>query len=313
MSYLLLQVQNFISNPDMEGHIPDNHLIEELMQSMNNYKNIFIIKDEEGNFCQKVHTWKDPYPPMYFKPKEEDKDKATEKEEKKEYNRLQQIKENLTCFMLKVNYIDNPKILLGYPISQKIVRYKTKKRLELYPIPEILTYDGFKAQQSLQPYMVERYFDLKHFKSANNEYYNNWLPIYLNETHYKKNKEQIFKSIAEITSEEKFEPEQIFKVFPIMLNSMIIRIYKGKAALSSSFFKCYFQFIILFKKLCQEFQIDYSFYLNNIFSNIKENNFSVNKHIIPDIGNIFMVLLFNKLDISNDTLKKYIMLYSKIF
>ena len=312
ISSLLLQVQNFISDPDMEDHIPDKSLIQELMDSMNNYTKTFTIVDEKGNKIEKVHTWKDPYPPMYFKPKKNIKKNSDIKPKvTKEDKHLRQIKENLTCFMLKINYIDDPNILLGYPISIKYIRYKSKKRLELYPIPEILTYDGFKTQKSIQSQMVNQfYFNLRNLKSDNNEYYNNWLPIYINEAHYKKNKDRILKSIAEITNNEKFKPEQIFKVFPIMLNSMIIGLYKGKASLSSSFIKCYFQFIILFKKLCQEFPWDYSMYINNIFNDIKNNNFPVNKYIVPDIGNIFMVLLFNKLEINNDILKK---IYNALF
>ena len=312
ISSLLLQVQNFISDPDMGDHVPDKPLINELMDSMDNYTKTFNIIDEKGNKIERVHTWKDPYPPMYFKPKTKSKkDSYIKPKEANEDKHLQQIKENLTCFMLKINYIDDPNILLGYPISIKYVKYKSKKRFELYPIPEIITYDGFKAQKCLQANMVEPfYFGLHPLKSANNEYYNNWLPIYINEAHYKKNKELILKSIAEITENEKFEPEQIFEVFPIMLNSMIIGLYKGKRNLSSSFIKCYFQFIILFKKLCQEFPLDYSMYLNNIFNEIKNNNFSVNKHIMPDIGNIFMVLLFNKLENNNNVLKK---IYNALF
>ena len=316
ISTLLLQVQNFIADPDMEDHIPDLYLIKQLMDSMDNFQTKFKIIDENGNMIEKLHTWKDPFPPMYFKPKEEEKDKDKKnsdiehKENNEEEKRIQLIKENLTCFMLKVNYIDNPDIILGYPISRKLVKFKKKRRLELYPIPEILTYDGFKEQQSLQPIMAERYFGLNRLKSANNEYYNNWLPIYINEAYYIKNKDRILKSIAEITTIKEFEPQQIFDIFPIMLNSMIIGLYKGKAALSSAFIKCYFQFILLFKKLCQEFQSDYSAHLNNIFNDIKNNDFSVDKHIVPDIGNIFMILLFNKFEINDDNLKK---IYNSLF
>ena len=286
------------------------------MDSMDNFQTKFKIIDENGNMIEKLHTWKDPFPPMYFKPKEEEKDKDKKnsdiehKENNEEEKRIQLIKENLTCFMLKVNYIDNPDIILGYPISRKLVKFKKKRRLELYPIPEILTYDGFKEQQSLQPIMAERYFGLNRLKSANNEYYNNWLPIYINEAYYIKNKDRILKSIAEITTIKEFEPQQIFDIFPIILNSMIIGLYKGKAALSSAFIKCYFQIILLFKKLCQEFQSDYSAHLNNIFNDIKNNNFSVDKHIVPDIGNIFMILLFNKFEINDDNLKK---IYNSLF
>ena len=299
---LLLQVQNFIADPDMGGHVPNDNLIEQLMQSMDIYTRTFTITDENGHKVKKTHTWKEPYPEMYIKPKEEEKEKDKEKEILEKEQLENQIRENLTCFMLKVNYIDNPEILLGYPVIRNQLINRRNTRLELFPIPELLTYDGFQAQKSLQPQMINQYFG--QFKSANNEYYNNWLPIYINEAHYQKNKDRILKSIAEITSNEVFDPEQIFIVLPAILNSMIIGISRGKAALSSSFIKCYFQFILLFKKMCQEFNVQYSVYLNDIFNKIKDNNFSVDKQIIPDIGNFFMVLLFNKMELNSDTLKK---------
>jgi hypothetical protein len=213
--------------------------------------------------------------------------------------------------MLKVNYIDDPEILLGYPIVRNQINIGRKNRLELYPIPELLTYDGFEAQKSLQQQMVQQYFgNINQFKSANNEYYNSWLPIYINKDHYEKNKERILNSIAEISSNTEFKAEQILQVFPIILNSMIIGMSKGKTSLSSSFIKCYFHYILLFKKMCQEYEIEYSIYLNDIFSKIKENKYIVNKNIIPDIGNFFMVLLFNRPDINKDTFNK---IYNSLF
>ena len=328
ISSLLMQVQNFIADPDMGGHVPNSSLIKQLMDSVNTYTRTFIITDENGNKIKKVHTWKDPYPPMYFKDEEKEKDEGMDEEKEKDKdnenkinidnddnNRLKQIKENLTCFMLKVNYIDDPDILLGFPIISNRLLTGRKIRLELYPIPELLTYSGFEAQKSMQQIMVQQYFDLNdqnnnQFKSANNEYYNSWLPIYLNNDHYEKNKDQILKSIAEITSNTIFKEEQIFQVLPNILNSMIIGMCKGKTSLSSSFIKCYFHFILLFKKMCQEYNTEYSIYLNDIFSKIKDNKYSVNKQIIPDIGNFFMVLLFNKVEINTDSLKK---IYNALF
>ena len=311
ISSLLLQVQNFIADPDMGGHVPSKQLIQNLFDSMNTYTNTFNIKDENGKTIQKIHTWKNPYPEMYFKQKEKEKEKEDDIKENDEENNLEQIKENLTCFMLKVNYIDDPEILLGYPIVRNQINIGRKNRLELYPIPELLTYDGFEAQKSLQQQMVQQYFgNINQFKSANNEYYNSWLPIYINKDHYEKNKERILNSIAEISSNTEFKAEQILQVFPIILNSMIIGMSKGKTSLSSSFIKCYFHYILLFKKMCQEYEIEYSIYLNDIFSKIKENKYIVNKNIIPDIGNFFMVLLFNRPDINKDTFKK---IYNSLF
>ena len=61
---------------------------------------------------------------MHMKKKE--KNEILDINEQKEDVRLQQIKENITCFMLKLNYIDDPEILLGYPIIQKKEKEKKK-------------------------------------------------------------------------------------------------------------------------------------------------------------------------------------------
>ena len=45
ISSLLLQVQNFIADPDMHGYIPPKEKINILMSSMKNYKRVFSIKD----------------------------------------------------------------------------------------------------------------------------------------------------------------------------------------------------------------------------------------------------------------------------
>ena len=67
ISTFLLQVQNFLCDPDMPiDHLPDKHKIEELMKSMDNYERIFIIKNENGEI-KKIHTWKNPYPEIYSK------------------------------------------------------------------------------------------------------------------------------------------------------------------------------------------------------------------------------------------------------
>ena len=69
ISTLLMQLQIFLSNPDLsENSMPKPYQIQEMYESMNNYQRIFIIKDQNGETI-KIHTWKDPYPKMYFKDK----------------------------------------------------------------------------------------------------------------------------------------------------------------------------------------------------------------------------------------------------
>ena len=339
ISSLLLQVQNFISDPD--GVRASEYQIRQLKESMDNYSRTFYVNTEQGRI-KKVHTWSNPYPEMYLK---KDDKKEEKKEEKIENEiRMQIIKDNLNCFILKVNYIDDPNILLGYPIIQK--KGLGKNKIELYPIPELLTYEGFTSQIALQGHMADLYFNFHQFKSANNEFYNNWVPIYINKDHYEKNKSIILNSFNQIVNgnynnnifpnyyavvmpfggniifnnnnnainninnnniinnNNDYHPEKIFEVLPIILNSMIIGMFNGNAQCSSAFIRCYFQFILLFRKLSQEFEGEYLSFLNSKLNDIKNNNYTVNKQIIPDIGNFFILLIFCSLDTNSENMKK---------
>ena len=318
ISCILLQVQNFISDPDMHGYIPPQYKIKQLFDSMKTYKRKFKIVNEEGKKVVVEHTWEKPFPEMYEKKEDKKEDKKEEKDDEKEKEkkekeekeriRMQQIKENLTCFMLKLNYIDDPDILLGYPIIQnKISSFKQK--IELYPIPELLTYDGYMAQIGKQDDKLDFYFDIQ-FKSANNELYNYWVPIYIDENHYQKNKTTILNSFSIIKygarglKEYDFQPEQIFEILPNLLNKMIIGMFNGKTSICSSFIRCYFQYVLLFKKLCLEYEKEYSKYVNHILNLIKNNNYSPDKNILPDIGDLFMLLFFSNKDTHNEKMKK---------
>ena len=307
ISCLLLQVQNFLCDPDMHGYIPDKSKIEELMKSMDNYKRSFKVINDEGIVTIQEHTWKKPYPKMYFKKNDIENNELNDEKNKNEEKRIIQIKENLTCFMLKLNYIDDPDILLGYPIVQCIGLGKNK--IELYPIPELLTYDGYMAQIGKQDSKLDFYFDT-HFKSANNQFYNYWVPIYIDKHHYEKNRTAILNSFSIIKygplgiKEYDFKPEQIFEVLPIILNKMIIGIFNGKSTISTAFITCYFQYVLLFKKLCIEFEEEYLKYLNHQLNLIAKNKYNVTKSIIPDIGNLFMLLFFSTRDTHTDKMKK---------
>ena len=310
ISSILLQVQNFISDPDMHGYIPSKSKIKELMDSMKSYSRTFNIINDDGKKEIIKHTWENPFPKMFSKNDDKNEIIIEKKDEisEKEKIRIQQIKDNLTCFMLKLNYIDDPDILLGYPIIQN-KSYGKKEKMELYPIPELLTYDGYVAQIGKQDDKLDFYFDIK-FKSANNQFYNYWIPIYIDENHYKKNRTAILNSFSVIKygplgiKEYDFHPEQIFQVLPNLLNKMIIGMFNGKTNICSSFIRCYFQYVLLFKKLCLEYEKEYSTYVNKILNVVKNNHYNVDKNIIPDIGDFFMLLFFSNKNAYTEPMKK---------
>ena len=307
ISSVLLQVQNFLGDPDMP-QLPSKSSIEKLMKSMDSYKRTFIVRDEDGE-RKVVHTWKDPYPKMYSikNQMEEEENEAKEKEHKLE-RKQETIKENLTCYLLRDNYIENSEVLLGYPVINNKSDYG-KDKIELYPIPQLLTYEAYKMQMSgAQPYqnqLIDSYYNTQFQpKSASNEYFNTWLPIYVNENHYSKNRELILNSLKEIKKESEFKPEQVFDILPIILNKMIIGGFNGKSVISSSFINCYFQYVLLFKRLCQDYNAEYETYVNRKISLITMNDYEVNKKIVPDIGDFFMLIYLSNKDMSTKEMKK---------
>ena len=218
------------------------------------------------------------------------------------------IKENLTCSVLKKNYIDDPTIILGYPIVRSSSKFNPNK-IELYPIPEMLTYEGFLSEINNQQQKLDLYFDT-HFKSSGDEEYNCWIPVYINQEHYEKNKTHILNSFSIIKfgnegkKEYDFKPEQIFEILPIVLNKMIIGMFTGKTQISSAFIKSYFQYVLLFKKLCDDFEDENLAFMNKKLSLIFDNEYKIDKKIIPDIGNFLMILFFCNKDTHEEEMKK---------
>ena len=328
---LLLQVQIFLSKPDFpNGYIPEKERIDELMKSMDGYEKPFKIKNDKNEEIIKVHTWKNPYPEMYFKTYDNTKFIEIEKEEDK---KLKEIKENLTCFISRLNFIDNKNFIPGYPIRK--IGYN-----RIIAIPEILSYDCFieesskndsnRQNSSFDPYRIYTlinqslygddtfnnnedninndimninaedlhgrffgrlrfnyitfdndyipvYFDLNRFynyspyKSANNEPYDNWLPIYINDEHFEKNKTTILNYFSIIKygklglKKFDFQPEYIFDVLPNLLTEIILKMSEGN--ISSAILKCFFQYALMFKKFERKY--------NNIFRNYQKNYLNI--------------------------------------
>ena len=310
ISSILLQVQNFISDPDLH-RIPDQAQVDNLMKSLVTYQRPFF--DGEKNV---IHTWRNPFPKMYYSGsngKKMEVDEEMENEIKEEKNEIidrkkEIIKENLTCYFFRENYLDNQNILLGYPIVQTKSLYG-KDKIELNPIPQLLTYEAFQMQtsntQSNNNYNIFAYESSQsRIKAANNQYYNNWLPIYVNEDHYKKNLDTIKNAIKAIKNEPQFQPEQIFDIFPIILNKMIIGIFNGKSIVSTSYITCYFHYVLLFKRLCKEYQEEYNFYVDKKLSLITMNDYEVNKKIVADIGDFFMLIFLSNKDMTSPEMIK---------
>ena len=276
------------------------------MKSMDNYQRPFFDGEK-----QVIHTWKNPFPKMHYS-NDNDKNKMDKMKVIMIDRKKEMIVENLTCYFFRENFIDNSEILLGYPIVQSRSVYG-KDKIELYPIPQLLTYEAFQMQTSNSQsnnnnnnnYMFGSLMDFQpKIKAANNQYFNNWLPIYVNEAHFLKNLDTIKTAIKTIKNEVEFHPEQIFDILPIILNKMIIGIFNGKSIVSTSYITCYFHYVLLFKRLCREYQEEFNTYVNKRINLITMNDYEVNKKIVPDIGDFFMLIFLSNKDMSSPEMIK---------
>ena len=120
ISFLLLQVQNFISDPDMGKYVPSKILIDKLMKSMDSYTRTFEVSTEDG-IIKKVHTWKNPYPEMYFK--KQSKEKENSEKNKTEY------KNKIESFQ-GINYMNN-NVLCFMPSKEQYEKYYQEQRKKL--------------------------------------------------------------------------------------------------------------------------------------------------------------------------------------
>ena len=337
ISTLLLQIQNFLSIPDLpENHLPNQNKIEELMKSMDNYKRIFVIKEDDKEII-KIHTWKNPYPKIFLEDIEDSKKNIENIEikdnSKNENEKMKIIKEYLTCYVSRLNYIDNKNLLLGCPI-------KGHSYLSLIPLPEIISYDSYMMRlfnknedNSLNNYQILFFnnrrrvffnqlfinnndFNLNNkniiynnniFKSANNEFYNNWLPLYINEEHYLNNKTTILNSFSIVKygnlglKEYDFKPEIIFEILPNMLYEMLSKIVNEKSLISSSFIICFFQYFLLYKKLFENFKRAYRKYINNYLDNIIKHFFDLE---LKDLNKLDDYFIEGHIDFGLLTVKK---------
>lgn len=239
----------------------------------------------------------DPYPKKNrIKNQMEDKENEAIEEKDKLKREQEIIKEKLTCYLLRDNYIENPKVLLGCPI---IIKQSTdqKGKSELYLIPQLLTYKAYK--------LISSYYNTKNqVKAENNEYFSNWLPIYIDEYHYRMNREVIINSLKAIKKESEFNPEQIFDILLIILNKMIKDMLNEKSVINSSFIICLFQYALLFKRLSGEYKEKYEVYVNRKINLIKKNDYQINKDIIPDIDDFLMLIYLSNKDMSRPEMQK---------
>lgn len=280
LSSLLLQMQVFLSEPDFpKGYpSPSKKQVAALFKKMKAYKQEFQGENNEII----IHTWDNPYPKMH-------KSKPEVKKKPKVYSEQEELIENLTCSVLKVDYFSDKEVGFGYPIIVMKNNY--------FPIPELLSYDAFIGHIQNNEEKLNNYFKVS-YKSSMGKPYHCWFPIYINEEHFNKNKQKILNALTVIVhgpsgiQKYDFHSGYIIKVFPKLLNSMLKGIIMHKYIMSEAFIRCYYHFFLLFQKLCEKFKdaIESYEFVGEASKKLKEEKRN-NYHFENDI----LLLIFSKI------------------
>lgn len=307
---LLFQIQNFLAIHDLHSE-PEPETVRKLFALNKAYTRKFV--DEEGK--EVLHSYENPFPKIHEK---KSKMSADTEEDLEEQNKIkeaevelfrkklveEEIKNHVTCYITKSNYFDDKEIALGYPV---FINYDFKNRSEFIPIPEILSYDAFicQTQQSPDFSKLDDYFSVN-FKSSMGQFFSHWFPIYLDENHFQKNLQTILNSFSILKwgpsgiKEYDFEPLLIFEIMPNFLNKMVIDIFSKGTVFSQTSIRCYFNFILLFRKLLKIYEKEHKDYVLDKLRAIKKNGDIINKTIVSDIGNFLMLIIFSDLKVKKE-------------
>ena len=273
-----LQIQNLLTDPDMVP--PNKYRIEFLRNKIQDYTNNFIVNGQ--NY---THTFNNPFPPLG------DKDEVIKKNEFEKYN----IQERLTCYYTKYNPITSELLIIGYPI---LLKFDHKQRIEPFPIPEIVSYDGYTAD-SEKGYNIIEHFDKIKLKTAYGQKYNFWFPIYISETHFNHGKEILFKSISILKHKDlsktakDYKEADIIDVMPPLLCKMIVFLLDGSRHTSISAIEAFCHYLLLLNKLNSN-SVKLKELIDDRVGAVLKGPEALHKKQIPDIGNFIILLFFSK-------------------
>ena len=284
---LLLAMTHFFAATDKLE--PSEDVINDVREKVNNYH------------CKKCgHTNSTPYPPLKIiaNPKNEEENSNLEQpnEEEKD-SKLSQAREMLICAISKESYLDfQDSMVLGYPINLKV---DYRDRLWTTLIPELMSYEQYVLQ--IQEKGIEKLerFNKIQLRTASGAPFTHWLPIYLNEAHYQKNKQYIYNTMSVIsngiegTSDNDFQPFMVLRVLPCLMNKMVVAMMKKDLHESNLAIYAYCHYLALFFRMLKEYpflKTEMDSRISRFFMSYKGRH----KDNVPDLGEFLIWLCISE-------------------
>lgn len=144
--------------------------------------------------------------------------------------------------------------------------------------------------------------------SPNGDPYNYYIPIYINEDHFKRGFRLILNSISVIRhgikglKDNDFKPDMILSVLPCLINKTIVFILNSTIFHSLAAIQAYCHLLRLYYKFINYYP-ELKTKINNDVLKFKESYFNRHKNNIPDLGKFIINLFLSGTkynDIKND-------------
>ncbi|KAI8901592.1 hypothetical protein BC833DRAFT_617514 [Globomyces pollinis-pini] len=223
---LMINMQPFLADPD--GAIGP---VREL-----------LAMDKKYSCDTCGHSTAKPYPPI---PKIVAD--LADQEEKNVNPAVERARREMFCAVTKENIIDNKSLCLGYPIDVTRDRFG---RIHSKLIPELISYDAYMSE-----YQVAHSRGITHLRTTTGQPYSNWLPMFVEDHRFLKNREILLTTISVIakgeagTTANDFNSGMILKVLLALMNQQVVAIMQGNMHESESAIIAYANVLRLLKRL----------------------------------------------------------------
>lgn len=204
---------------------------------------------------------------------------------------------HLVCSISKENYIDDPKIILGYPVSLKLDH---RNRLDTKLFAEMTSYEQFIL--GVQNIGVEKLDDWQRIKlrSPTGHLYNNWFGIYIDEDHFQRNLEHIQNTLSVLsngsimgTRENEFKAYMVLRVIPALMNQMVVAIMCGESYESENMIFAYCHYLRLFLRFLAAYPV-LDRHIDDEIAEFISSAENRNKSKVPDLGEFWVKLFLSK-------------------
>ncbi|KRX00779.1 Ubiquitin-conjugating enzyme/RWD-like protein [Pseudocohnilembus persalinus] len=277
---LLIQIQALLG---------DSHMYSQYFMNGSDKK-----KQEVRQFQQKIklqngktviHSQDNPFPAISDGiPKKSENQQSNQSANKK---LPQDVIERLTCYLTRDSILDDEKIIFGYPIKSVQDKFQ---RVQMESFGEVLSLDGFLQQKNLQA---------NSRKTAGGEIYNGWIPLYINEEHFKRAKNYIQDIGQYIFNQSTNDYKDYIIIFPKLLNKLVVSMFNFEGQIGVAQIEMYCQFQKLFRRLIEDEPKLQQEINKRVKQMIGQDDKIRNKKSLADIGDFIALVGFSDYNLTD--------------